>query len=733
MQKVGGAKLMTMSKDELATFFGETVGEKLGADMAKTFRKASLSHKQDAMKQWAKKVLTPAEAKEVEKIANDMQEDDDVFDAIDGDVIEKTLGVQVTAEEVDTINKLTEKMFEAGKKEPDTDFSGYHTDFYKAQKELNDYLDTVNPMNNLSILSRIIFRGNLLFAPKSIVTNVVGNLTGGVAEKLVNTMQERKAFGVNTDLIAKYRDFAVKTYYDTGIDVVRAMEATGASSVLGEHFQGVGNGKGVIRAYGRFVEQYVLKLGQGLPDVVFASLHFADNVNVLTTKYADAKGLTGEAHKQEARRMFKLVTSLRLDDRNPDHAEALEIKRLSVQHALTATYQNDTTWSKNALAIRNAIDEYTGDLALGTNVIPFVKTLVNIAKLSIDMTGLPLVIDAPRLVMAYKRGDWVTVRQTTTVAVRAGLGVLLATLLASLIDDDDYLPDYLLATSHQRELAKLANAPYNSIRIGDKWVSLVYFGTFGYVLAGMLGARQQQTYGGKAVSYTTNTILQLRQTPVVSTVFDVADYISDIKKYNKTEEEITGEAIASTANFFISRTIPAIVSDIAKGVDDKERYTRYGYEGIIDQIQNRIPLWREVLPPKYNALGDTIPTEAWYWIILAGARFKSAPSDTEVYNELVKLSVSGEEVSIRLDGYQDVKLAKEMLSGKEYNELFGQLQKELTTAYANTMSTTKYKKETDPEKKKSLLMNTREGVVKKVMREAGIQGRINALKKAKKA
>lgn len=729
MKEVGGARLVSMSKDELSSFFAETVGQKLGAEMATSFRKASLSHEKNAMKQWAKKTLSPDLAKKVGEIANKRTEQDTVYDTLDGDVIERALGVEITPEEVDMVNKLSQKMFDAQKLTPDNPFSGYHSDFFKAQAELNNYLDTVNQMSNMSVLSRVVFRGNLLFAPKSIVTNIVGNLTGGISEKVVRIAGQRGLTGANSELIRPYVQYALKTYKETGTDVVRAMEATGHQSVLGEHFQGVGEGKGIIRAYGRFVEQYVLRMGQGAPDIAFASAHFADSVNVQSTKIAGAKGLTGDAKKAEAKRLFLLATSLNLDPTNVDHAEALAIKHASVQYALTATYQNNTAWTKATLNVRNAVDDYTGDLNLGTNLAPFVKTLVNIAKLSVDMTGITLPIELPKLVVAIKKGDAETVRSVINVITRAGMGMVLAFLLTSLLDDDDYIPDYTIATAYQKQVAKLANAPYNSIRIGDKWVSLAYFGTFGYAVAGMLGARQKKTATESVFAYYKNTLLQLRQTPIIQQILDAYDYASDIQRYNKSGTDIGGEAVASVANFFASRLIPSITGDIAKGIDDKERFTRYGFDGIKDQLQQKIPFWREILPPKYNNLGDEIATESWYWILLTGSRLKTAPKNTEVYSELVRLSTSGEEVSLKLDTFKDVKLAKKLLNATEYNELTGQLQKELSNAYANVMATEKYKEETDPERQKKYLMDTRDNVVRKVLRSQGYYEEIRELKR----
>lgn len=835
MKKVGGNKLAAMNFAELEAFFTQATGsEQVAVEMAKGFKLAVISKRKNALQNWLKQTLTPAELKQQEskqeneervkildeyksriseiraeyaekkitnkerikkeKIAKEVKETKErdpltpeqkakrnitrlqtrleeikmgkvrttekreltseerslhtqidaemaklsagvekVHPEMEQETIERALGYSISPTEVSTINTLAARMEEASLKKPDNMFTGFHSDYFKAKDALNSYLDNVNPLGTLDVLTRVIFRGNLLFGIKSVVTNIVGNVAGGISEKAVSAAVERRVTGANSELVMPYIKYAMKTYKETGIDIVRVLDAgEGDRTVLGEHFQTVGRGRNPILAYGRFVDQYVFRIGQGLPDIGFAALHFADNVNMLSSKIADAKGLKGEAHKREAARLFLLATSLSLDPMDPRMAQAYQIKQSALQYALTATYQNTTQWSETMLKARSALDEYTGALNLGTNVVPFVKTLVNIAKLSIEMTGVTLPIELPRLAVAYHKGDAETLRRSINVIVRAGFGILLASMLASLLDDDDYLPDYTLASDYQKELAKLSNASYNSIRIGDKWVSLAYFGTFGYALAGMLGARQKQTVTEGAMSYYMNTAMQLRQTPVIQQILNTYDYMNDAKKYNKNADDLMGEAIANVANFFTARSVPAIVGDIAKGTDTVERYTQYGPEGIADQLKAKIPFWRETLPPKYNAMGETIPTEAFYWVILTGARVKTAPKDTAVYSELTKLSVSGEDVKIKLDTYKQVKIAKKILTGKEYNELTGELQRQLMNAYANTMATTKYQEEEDPEKRKKYLMDEREEVVKKVIREMGYYEQIRQIEREEK-
>ena len=243
MKELGGAKLTTMTREELSVFFAESVGTQNANKVANSFRDAVLSKRKNALKMWAKKTLTSAEIKKVEEVANQMtQEDTEIalYENMDADIIEKAMGITISEKEVEMINKLTEKMSQAENIETDS-FSGYSEEYFKASKELRSYLDTVNPMSNLSVVSLVIFRANLLFGIKSVVTNVVGNVTGGLAEKIVNTISEKKASGVNSDLIKKYVAYATETYATSMIDVVRTMDASTGATVLGEHYKGIGS------------------------------------------------------------------------------------------------------------------------------------------------------------------------------------------------------------------------------------------------------------------------------------------------------------------------------------------------------------------------------------------------------------------------------------------------------------------------------------------------------------
>ena len=70
--------------------------------------------------------------------------------------------------------------------------------------------------------------------------------------------------------------------------------------------------------------------------------------------------------------------------------------------------------------------------------------------------------------------------------------VSFAFALSSLIDDDDYIPDYDLLLQGERNLVKAKNGVFNAVKIGNKWVSLDYFGPFAMPLAAVLNAKREK-------------------------------------------------------------------------------------------------------------------------------------------------------------------------------------------------------------------------------------------------
>lgn len=727
MKAKGAKAIVEMSSQERKAFFVQALNNEVtGAQLTASFEKAMASKQSKALSNWAKSVFTEKEMKEktypdvISKI-NNLQKQGilkpSLTDQYLDSLIATSLGLELKADEVKRINELSEKIQEAEKKAPDNQFFGYSMDYFKARKEMNNYLESINPSSTLEILSGLIGRGNLLFSAKSPTTNVVSNLSSFITEPLTRRIIARQASGVNSDLIIPFIKEAHKIYQETGYDPVRMLRMQDDQKTLGES-RSTTQGDGAIRKVARFYEDFVFKKLMGTPDILAGALHFADSLNLTSTATASKEGLTGEALKARAKELFLKASQVR--DTKDDVADVLRLG--AIENALYATFQADSWYSKIALDMRNAIDSATGDLKLGTNLEPFIKTPVNVIGAGIEYSGMTLPFAVGQMVQSAVKGNPVVTQQIARQMVRAGLGVTVGILISALLDDDDYMTDYAIANAKQKEATRLSNATYNSIRFGDKWVSLDYFGVTGVVIAGIMGARQQKNNEEKALSYVQNAVLQIRRAPIISTFADLLQWFDENKKYGKTTEDIKGELIGNLANFGYSRAVPMIMSDIAKALDDKERMN--DYKSWEDDIWAKVPFARESLPPKFNDLGQVIPTENAFWTIMAGARVKTA-NDDKVYQEMQKLSNEGVDINISAKGLKEMTIAKKIMSPYEYNELNGAVQAGIRNAYLEVSQTPEYQ-EADNEGKKALLEETRRGVMEATIENMAYTERIQA-------
>ena len=114
-------------------------------------------------------------------------------------------------------------------------------------------------------------------------------------------------------------------------------------------------------------------------------------------------------------------------------------------------------------------------------ILPFNGIASGIAARAINgMIGLPYE-GIYGMVQAFKEGDVsVFIDHVKNMDRRYYIDSLAALIVAGalegLFDDDDYMPSYDLATYAQRQAAKRLGIPFDSIRIGDVWVSTEYCG-----------------------------------------------------------------------------------------------------------------------------------------------------------------------------------------------------------------------------------------------------------------
>ena len=232
-----------------------------------------------------------------ETIANMLPEEKLALRAILESVVSKELGVKVSSEEIAEITKLSKKIDAA-----QTKLGGEignptkveeNVDFFKAKKEMDDYLLSRTPSNTLKVATGTIGRGMMLFSVKSPILNIGSNIELGFTDALSRRIASFNLKGTDNKLATDFVKMTNKIYQTSGYDISRMTtlsdSGAGGSRVLGEtvHSQG----KGAVRWVGRKIsEDIVFKQLMGAPDVVFSAAHFADSVNLNAQKLAKPSG-----------------------------------------------------------------------------------------------------------------------------------------------------------------------------------------------------------------------------------------------------------------------------------------------------------------------------------------------------------------------------------------------------------------------------------------------------------
>lgn len=507
--------------------------------------------------------------------------------------------------------------------------------------EMNNLVEGLTPSPALQIFSSIIARGAMLASIKSPVLNVISNteniLTEMLIRRAVNSLEGGASFSAVDKSVEKdYLAYADDVYRASGYNVSTTEGLDAATITLGERRIST-QGAGKFRAFARGVETGVFKYMMGYPDSRAKDFVFSDAAALEATTIAQNEGLSGEALSKRATELYKDATRVA-----PLTEEGMVIREKAMMEANVATYTNDTAFSKFALGIRETLNKATGNVRLGDQLMPFVKTPANVVALGVEYSigAAYLIPNLTTVIRDVKAGKLsAKSRMTIKAAVRNGLGVVLAMLMAMALDPDDYTPDYDALTMSERRLALEKNAVFNSIRIGDKYISLDYFGPLAIPLTAVLSARRREEAGW--FGYAKGVASQLQKLPGLKEYSEAVDAVG--RAVSNTPEKTIKNLNNAMIDFIRARTIPSIVNDLAKSIDTYERETS---AGTYDKAKASVPGIREELPLKYTTTSRTPKeTEAALSILLFGARVKTAASNRVIY-EIDRLYKKGAKPTI---------------------------------------------------------------------------------------
>ena len=559
--------------------------------------------------------------------------------------------------------------------------------FFKNISEMENYANSIEPSPALAILTSTVGRGNMLFSPKTIALNIESNIVNFFTEAITRRIQSGAVnMAVDKQVIKDYLAYSREVFNTSGYQVSSMPTLDPTTQILSEKMTTTAGDRAVDKL-GRFFEQTIFKYGLGAPDLFFKDMTFVDTANVLATK--EAKGDT-----KKATELFKDICLIQ-----PKTAKGKELREIAINEALVATYQNKGKTSDLALGIRNAINKASGSANLGDMLSPFVKTPANVIGLGFDysMGGLVALKNIQTIYNDIQNGTFTeTTRKSLRSLARNGIGFVAAAMISSLIDDDDYIPEYALLDAKQRELVKMKGGVFNSVKIGDKYISLDYFGPLAMPLVSFLNARRGYDAKTAAWNYFQGSAYQALKLPVIGDLKSLLEgtgrtLTKDIDTNLKTLED-------AAIDFVSSRSIPAIVTDIAKMTDEYERETN---NNAVNRLKSKLPVLREELPMQYNyGTGRARETQNPVSQLFAGARVKEEVS-SPVIREIDKLNSKNTDEKVNI-----AKITKTGLLSSLSDEKKNKIEKEFAQTYATDVkayiSTVQYKNLDTGEKVKAL-------------------------------
>lgn len=753
--------LNNMTSKESKEFFIKHTDEDLGSFLNAKWEKAKVSEHETAILDFVKSIYEPKQY--TEKVKSNVASKvntfikNGVFSAkaqnnLLESLIEEEMGISLSNEEIQKIveksNVLNESLdkvigMEVSKDEDgnpivdedgkvvmkrgdgklgDADKMQETIEFMNNLSKMNDYIDSLTPSNAVEIFFGQIGILNMVFSTSSLSLNIV---SGGVtilpeylSKKLVRGVSEVVTTkdiknivlpfkGANDDLAKMYAKMHHTIYINTGYDVTRmeSIEDLGqyGSRMMGEtskvHAQGrtsnvLGN---FTRWYARGLQKTVGKYGLGYPDFRFSNATFVSTINTGALSLAKGDKKLGTHIMEDAFRFSPLTE------------EGVALRAQAILDAQTVT-NTGKTWASNlSMNIKKAFNDMS-PLRPGDWMIPFAKTTSNLVTMGTNYSGLGSVIDLGNIVLGKHKGvkiskaHWEHMGQNI---VRAGMGILAARLLVSMIDDDDFSPMFSFGA---QQLDTLKNAPENSIRVGGQWISLDYFGPFSIPLTAALYGRRITKSNDPRDSFLydiQSTVASIGQS------LPISDPIANVFKFftndaNREKDPIK-EMTASVSDFIgdlYGRAVPSFVSQIAKVIDIKERESAKSFLG---NVQSRLPGFRMMLPEKKNIFGEdigdkSIPERAFH-ITLFGSRMKSDQS-TQIVSELSRISLSnGKNIN-----FMDMRKSSSMELAQFRNKVGEAMYKDATTEYGQKLeqlldkeiSSKNYKKMNDEERYKKI-------------------------------
>jgi hypothetical protein len=712
------------STEERHAIFGRYLTKDVATAINTEFEKALASNQKSALIDWMKKTTNPAQQQSkgyktaIDKI-NELEKMGALGSRPDGfleDLMADKLGINIHPDEVAEITKRTQKLDTLFKQ---TDEIGLPSDeYFKELKSVNNYIDSLSPSPLWSVMVTNVRRGNMLFNTSSPVVNFLSNVAMGSEQAAARRIAQWQFHGSSGDLAMKYVQKVNRVYWQTGYDISR-MESMQAMQpmIKGEQIA-TAQGPGVVRAFARWQQDIVFS--KLMNDTPFASLARADSMNLMAGRVALAENpsLVGDALKTRSREIFTDAMQI-----EPITNAGKIVKTQGVEDALQSTWNNKGAYAGFALGMRDAVNKLIPGAKAGDFLFPFMKTTADVVEFNIDAAG----IGFPRGIYKFIEAKRAANLGNTDMAAKAmqegwkhitdaGLGMLGAFAVASMINPDDFVSQYDVMSANESQLAAIKNAPANSIKMGDIYVSLDYFGPWAASIVGMMYAKKYgNTLPEMAWKYIQGAGSQVTQIPGVKPFADTVKSALDILNKKTTWDKAAQGAGAGAISSIASIVIPGFLGQLARATDPYQRFTG---KDMMGDIQSTVPGWREQLPPKVNEFtGDLASSESMVSTLLFGRRVTTG-NKSPLITEVQRLANVNTPMSTSLieNASSRMKNLKTQISQADFTQALQDYGKEFGDKATKIITKPYYQKMTD-EKKQDTLNTIRGDALDKTLRK----------------
>lgn len=646
-------KLIDMTSVERREAFAEHVGPENAEDVNAQFEsKLLLKDVQRGLVTWAKKVggITEPARRDILTTINKL---DRVLDPVEqkaflADLARKKLGIAVTAEEAQTVFRLSREA-QALKDAPSANFSGVSNEFLTATENLKAYISSLKPVStakSIGMNAAVIARNNLLMNPSTPIKTTIGQLENSAIEAVVRRVASGSISGLNHDLSVAAKTEAWDTFRQTGLNVA-GMETLNDTGRLGEgrrfDIQGDSSSnnailravEGGVRKVAAVSNKVIIDWAHVAPFTKFYQEAFYDMANIVSSNVAKQEGLEGEAARARAEEVFRDSTKI-----VPETREGAMVRHISQEQGARVTSTNETATARLAMGVKDALNKAVW--GLGDALMPIAKIPANIVWNGIENAGLGVPLGVRDIFLGREKiqsGD-LQARYEGMAQYARGIQKIARTF--GTIGVSAYFASQLTAGDFRKD-----RFGQSYLKIGATWVNMEYISAISPALAGMMTAKTDympgQSLGQQTANYAGGAAGALKHAPGIN---ELSELVGSVEQAGKA----TGfKRYAET--FFTSRAVPAFVANLLKdrpidrlffgahGVESEEQVKGDKYTSALNKAVGGMSVWGD--PLSHNDRADPVNQaleKAGYIPSMPSPKIRGVKLTDQQYAQYVQLS-----------------------------------------------------------------------------------------------